>query len=212
MSKISENYWDTYYRQKKKPSPPSQFAAYVLNEFSHKRRFVDIGCGDGRDSLFFARHGMQVLGLDGSSSAIKICQDKVLSSSLTDVSFQQLRINHPEEISAFLDFNRKIWSGAVIYARFFLHAIDEISEQNFLKLASELIGNNGHLCLEFRTLRDEFQQKETGNHYRRYIEPLKFLSHARRHGLDCTYLVEGFGFAKYKSDDAHVARMILKKL
>jgi len=35
------------------------------------RTLVDLGCGEGRDSIFFARHGFQVLGVDISSVGIR---------------------------------------------------------------------------------------------------------------------------------------------
>ncbi|MDA9123454.1 methyltransferase domain-containing protein [Paracoccaceae bacterium] len=212
MSKKMENYWNRYYSDKKNLSLPSQFATFILNEFFQKNRFVDIGCGDGRDSLFFATYGKKVLGLDGSSSAINFCQNKALEKSLSEASFQQLQINDSNECDTFVAKNHKNWSGSLLYARFFLHAIDEVAEQNFLQLSSDLVGDNGHICLEFRTPRDRFQNKETEAHYRRYVEPLDFLLQARAYGLDCVYFVEGFGFAKYKSDDAYVARLILEKV
>ena len=211
MSQSSESYWNRYYLGRDGFSCPSQFAAFILNEFSHKRRFIDIGCGDGRDSLFFASYGMKVLGIDGSASAVNLCQEKASKQGLTESFFSGLDIYDSEKCENFVTVHQDEWLGALIYARFFLHAIDDAAERNFLKLASDLVGQKGQLCLEFRTHRDEFQQKETAAHYRRYIESLTFLRHARAYGFDCIYSAEGFGFAKYKSDDAHVARLILEK-
>lgn len=212
LSKTTADYWNGYYSQKELPAPPSQFAAFVVSEFAHKRRFVDIGCGDGRDSLFFAHYGMEVLGLDGSSSAISFCQNAAKERELTNVSFETLQIDDAAACVAFADKNRDAWAGAILYARFFLHAIDETAELNFLKLAADLIGEKGNLCLEFRTPRDEFQTKVTSAHFRRYVDPLALKNTARGVGLDCRYLTEGFGFAKYKSDDAYVARLIFEKV
>lgn len=206
-----ENYWNSYYVNKLNSSIPSQFAAFVLNEFSTKKRFIDIGCGDGRDSFFFADHGMSVLGVDGSSSAIGSCEQKATSKCLSNATFQCLQMNNAMECDNFVLINKNLWAGSLLYSRFFLHAIDDETERNFLKLASELAGQEGSVCLEFRTPRDQFQQKETGEHYRRYVDPLGFIERARKYNFECKYVVEGFGFAKYKSDDAYVARIILTK-
>ena len=51
-------------------------------------------------------------------------------------------------------------------------------------------------------------KKETSDHYRRYIVPTDLINKALKIGFDLSYLVEGFGFAKYRSDDAYVARVI----
>ena len=55
------------------------------------------------------------------------------------------------------------------------------------------------------------QAKETAAHYRRFIDPLNFLTSALARGFELHYFVEGFGYAKYNSDDAHVARVILRR-
>ena len=67
------------------------------------------------------------------------------------------------------------------------------------------------LALEFRTSRDEFLSKVTESHYRRFINPLAVVAKGNHLGFSCEYFVEGFGYAKYKSDDAHVARIIFRK-
>ena len=53
-------------------------------------------------------------------------------------------------------------------------------------------------------------QKITPNHYRRYVNPISLLKSANQLGLQATYFVEGFGFAKHKEDDAFVARIVLR--
>lgn len=211
MSDVTEEYWNAYYAKKKKPAVPSQFATFVLNEFSHIDRFIDIGCGDGRDSLFFATYGKEVLGLDGSSSAVAFCADTANGRGLNTASFNTLNLDDAAASQSFAQKGGASSEDAVVYARFFLHAINEAAQENFLILAASLIGENGRVCLEFRTPRDEFQTKVTAAHYRRYVDPIALILQARVHGLECAYMAEGFGFAKYKTDDAYVARVIFEK-
>jgi hypothetical protein len=99
-------------------------------------------------------------------------------------------------------------SRTVVYARFFMHAITESEERSFLGLAAQLTQAEDMLAVEFRTSRDVAQSKVTGAHYRRFIDPLQFLNRVTEYGFTATYFVEGFGFAKYMEDDAHVARFI----
>ena len=204
----TSDYWDAYYGAKAETAVPSQFASFVLSEFNSEKTFVDIGCGDGRDTLFFAQYGKDVLGLDGSEAALDLCRRSAEARGLTNTQFTHLDLNDPdshEDLAARLNI-----SDAVVYARFFLHAIDEVAQTHFLSLASALAGKTGVVCLEFRTPRDEFQTKVTSDHYRRYVDPWELMQTCVGYNLKCTFFVEGFGFAKYRTDDAFVARLVLK--
>jgi SAM-dependent methyltransferase len=197
-------YWESYYSsQPVAPPVPSQFAAFIAGESGDKRHIVDIGCGNGRDTFFFSRVGLRVIGVDGSSAAIKICQAAAQNDNPT---FLCSPIENPE----LADKIERVKSGnAVVYARFFLHAVSETAQLAFLNLALRLCKPQGFVAVEFRTRRDEAQQKITKTHYRRFIDPIGFLNQASEVGLRPQYFVEGFGYAKFRADDAHVARCIL---
>jgi hypothetical protein len=51
----------------------------------------------------------------------------------------------------------------------------------------------------------------TQAHFRRFVTPAAFQASALGRGFDVEYAVEGFGFAKYKQDDAYVARTLFLK-
>lgn len=206
-----ENYWNQYYKNSGSvdaPPIPSQFAAFFLMEIGAERPvIVEFGCGNGRDSLFFSQFGHKVIGVDSSSEAIQSCIKKCaqgtaefLRGSASDENTenliaQRIAVHAPAKVC--------------VYARFFLHAIDEDEQSKFLKMSRNLIGDDGFLALEFRTMRDRSQEKITPDHYRRFINPLDFMHDARQQGFKTLYFSEGFGMAKYKSDDAHVARFLL---
>lgn len=212
MTDKNIKYWNNYYSNNKSALYPSQFAAYILSEFSTTKKILDIGCGNGRDSIFFASHGLSVLGVDGSLSAISNCKIIAQQMSLDNAIFKSLDFNDALSHNEFIKNIKSEWSDALIYSRFFLHAIDENAEINLLKLVSKLLSPYGKFCLEFRTIKDKYQQKETSKHYRRYINIPDFISLSTEMSFRVIYMIEGFGFAKYKSDDAHVARIILEKI
>lgn len=205
----TQDYWDSYYEKAKIGGIPSQFATFVLNEFRDRDRFIDIGCGNGRDSFFMATHGKTVLATDGSKLAVTSCQDQASASGLSNISFEHIDFASDESCDTFLERNASTWTGAILYARFFVHAIDEDEERRFLKLSKALVSDGGLLCLEFRTDRDELQRKVTEAHYRRFVSPVNFISSLHEHGLKVDYFCEGFGMAKYRDDDAHVARFVV---
>lgn len=208
-SKEAQIYWDQFYQTDRLgiEDIPSQFATFVIGEFSKSNAIIDIGCGNGRDSFFFCRHMENVVGVDASRNAVEHCNQKAGHLGLNNVGFHHLDLAGDGCLN-FLEGLALDFSGVVAYARFLVHAIDEESEVNLLKMASFVSDRGGAVAFEFRTHRDENQKKETSTHYRRYINPLEFMENARSAGLNLAYFTEGFGFAKYKSDDAHVARLI----
>ena len=42
--------------------------------FSNQQKILDVGCGSGRDSVFFANQGFEVVAIDGSKSLIELAQ------------------------------------------------------------------------------------------------------------------------------------------
>lgn len=202
-------YWNEYYASSaavKRPIP-SQFAAFVAGELSEPHRVVEFGCGGGRDSIFFASYGHDVVGVDASEQAVQACEK--LSENLGEsASFVAARIDEAglaERLRADDD------KPHLVYARFFVHAITDEEELSFLDLAAALTSPGDKLAVEYRTVRDQSGMKVTGTHYRRFVPPAAFQARTLARGFDETYAVEGFGFAKYKQDDAYVARALYTK-
>ena len=202
------SYWQSYYaRQSHTALPlPSQFCVFVAGELNGPFRVLDIGCGGGRDSMLFASHGHSVVGVDGAASAIEACNDLARRFGL-EASFVCSTVDD-ETLAERLLRGASESLKTLVYARFFLHAITDDEERLFLELATKVTRPNDLLAVEFRTSRDVAQNKVTSAHYRRFIDPLQFLNRVLSHGFTAHYFVEGFGFAKYKEDDAHVARFI----
>lgn len=78
-----EDYWNNYYADKagvhKAEHAPSLFASAMLQKYMEcGRDLVELGCGNGRDSLYFAQMGLNVTGIDASEVAINELQKKNL--------------------------------------------------------------------------------------------------------------------------------------
>ena len=218
MSAISEDledqaqaYWEGFYGKQRLQSPPSQFAAFVATEFKHHPLFVDIGCGNGRDSLFFSYLGHDVIGIDKSASAVDFCNSQMISSgdklsAFVNCDIGELELNHPLFHAA---KDRK----KLIYSRFFLHAIQEYKEDELFEFIVQLCQNSEDIvALEFRTQEDEHNPKEAKAHFRRYIAPRDLqIKLENKFMFKVHYQVQGYGLAKFGSEDAHVCRMILSR-
>lgn len=209
--KTNSSYWNDYYKNAATIATiPSQFAAFAACEFSRDSPVIDIGCGNGRDAIFFSSIGYKVIGIDSSSSAVELCSLAAKEFEI-DASFRVFDISEDEDAinglvdSLILDAPSKI----NIYSRFFIHAIDEEAENKFFYLINRLKSFvNVKVFLEFRTVRDISLPKETSTHYRRFVQPENIIAKIIQSNMNLIYHIEGFGYAKYKSDDAYVARMI----
>ncbi len=202
------DYWDEYYaaRASTRRPLPSQFATFVAGELDRPHRVIELGCGGGRDSIFFAGHGHDVIGVDGSDAAVQSC------AALASALGESATFVHANIDDGHLETRLSESEGPhLIYARFFLHAITDGEEKVFLDLAARLTAPGDLLAVEYRTIRDRSGAKETGAHYRRFVLPATFQARALERGFEVDYAVEGFGFAKYRHDDAYVARTILRR-
>jgi len=79
--------WDeTYQRQPniygEAPSRLATELANLLRQRTPPVRVLDLGCGYGRDSLYFARQGFEVVALDCSPAAIAMLQERLAGSEL----------------------------------------------------------------------------------------------------------------------------------
>lgn len=208
-------YWEMYYAERRADPAlvPSQFAAFLASEAEGRiDGILDIGCGNGRDTLFFSRLGYRAVGIDSSSRAIELCEQRravlppierhrtqfinaTVSEAGVSAGMEQLRALGAERI--------------VVYARFFLHAVGESVEAEVLRSVAEAGPEVVLLAVEFRTHLDRNLAKMTPDHYRRFIEPAAFLERAKGSGYTVEYAVEGLGLAKFRTDDAHVSRVLL---
>ena len=205
------SHWNKFYRSTEAEHLilPSQFAAFVAGEAPHEAFVVDMGCGSGRDALFFASQGHSVIGVDASKSAIDHCSEMARNTNLR-ARFVQAEVQSPVWTLAVQSASAYQSAPAlIVYARFFLHAIPEEGEDALLDAVCR-IAKPGHtmLAVEFRTPRDATLPKSTACHFRRFSPPSELLAKAVERGMKIDYFVEGFGFAKYGADDAHVARCI----
>lgn len=206
---MQAEYWNSFYAGRPIGiESPSQFAAFIASELQADSGLIEIGCGNGRDARFFSSLGVRVLAADASQEAIRLCRELSKSAS---VEFEVGSFDDSHIVDRMSDFFSEIPPfQRCVYARFFLHAITDDEESAFLSVAKELLKGGGVLAVEFRTDRDVKLSKVTAEHFRRFLRPTDFLSRAVALGFQASYFVEGFGFAKFRTDDAHVARLLLR--
>lgn len=197
-------YWESYYSSRTNQGLiPSQFACFVAQELrGQDYRIIDFGAGDGRDSVFFKSLGFETIAVEGSSTAVSLLRESGLMGIELDLG------SPGSDISVLLGSQDL---KTCLYGRFLLHALRDSELQNFFELMGRIATESDMVALEFRTTYDDGLRKETPKHFRRGVKPEFVIERLAKLGFTCIYSQQGFGYAKYHSDDAHVARLLFKR-
>jgi 2-polyprenyl-3-methyl-5-hydroxy-6-metoxy-1,4-benzoquinol methylase len=211
-AEAKRDYWNLTYESQSYFSEPSSFAKSVSKKFDGKSRLklFDIGCGDGRDALFFS-HQFETFGFDNSETAISICEERANQSGL-NAKFINLKSmeglsNHIRELQP-----------DIIYLRFVLHALNELEEIEFFS-ALRHCKQGAQLFIETRTILDEKINKGLrlsanegyDGHYRRFTKPEVLKSKLHELGFKLESFLESKGLSRLRDDDPSLLRVIAVK-
>lgn len=207
---MENQFWDQHY-SKFKLDEPSKFALDSIKYLKDTDTLIELGCGNGRDGRLLKEYVNTYIGYDACSVAVSKFQS-ILASGL---NYDQNK--HHVVVGDFtkLDFaslgDRQ--SRLIIYSRFSLHSINYKDAEN---LFSSLIKVKTPwlFLLEARTIFDPLygEGEKVGehefrtDHYRRFIDPDKFLSEmsSRFHVL---YNEVSEDFAPFRDQNPKVLRM-----
>ena len=189
------------------PREPSPFARWVHDREPADVSIVDIGAGTGRDSLWFARQGHDVLGLDyipaATEKAGKIAAEESLPARFKTFNLYDLRqvLGIGGELA-----HRD--TPPVLYGRFLIHAIEDPGRHNLWRVADLCLRRGGRFYLEFRTGFDAGAEHEFGEHFRKYLDPDVVVAEIEARGGQIEHREAGHGLAVYKNEDPHVCRLV----
>lgn len=190
------------------PATPSPFARWVAANYPSSRPLVDLGTGNGRDALWFARkHHRRVTGLDYSIAAVQRGARRSRALSL-DANFELLNLYDTRAVLALGARLSREKTPPDLYARFTLHALEPSGQENVFRLASMALRRGGLLFLEFRTHRDRGQPHVFGQHARRYLRPEAVVAEIEAAGGQVLSRIEGTGLATFRTEDPHVCRIV----
>lgn len=207
-----KKYWDEYYATHSKPNDASTFAEYVIDRLDAGKTLIELGCGNGRDSLFFSKNGINVIAVDQVDAEIDFLNENYSSDNITFVcdDFTNLAESDEDLINS-TDFD-------YIYSRFTFHSINEAKEDRTLSWISDNL-EGGLFLLEARSLNDPmFKKGDTlsdsenfTDHYRRYMDLDKFTGKLESLGFEILFKIEDKDLAPYKDDNPYVIRIIARK-
>jgi len=180
---MDNKYWELFYKNIRFDKP-SGFAVFVKDFLPPNCSIVDIGCGDGRDSYYFAKQGFKVTGID---YAVKPKDKK-------NVVFKKVSIQ---------SFKDQLKDFDVVYSRFTLNSVSpsEISTLLYYSYSSLF-------ATEFRNKGDK--PKVFPNHRRNFIDGNLFMNRLLEHNFDILFYKKGRGMAVYKNENPLVTRVVAK--
>ncbi len=214
---MDKNYWDEYYKVHggdKEISNPSSFAKFILKNYFSEKKFniVELGSGNGRDAMFFAYNGHNVIAIDQSTKIINI-QKQNLKNKFA------INLHSKEQDFVKEDYSRYKKIDA-FYSRFTIHSIAKSDELELLPKIYDNLEREGLFCVEARTINDplygigEFCGENTfvtDNHNRRFIDTKVFRKQVLDLGFKELYFIEENNLSIYKNDNPVLMRIILQK-
>jgi hypothetical protein len=204
------DFWTRFYQGSGHlvPRTPTDFARWVARR-EEPSRLLEVGFGNGRDALFFAEHGYDVHGIEVVGRQVRQVnragRRRGLPVAMDLRNLESMR----ETLSAAALYSRTV-SPRLVYGRFLLNAISDDGRASFLRLASMLLRGGGRCYLEFRTTEDARLPKEFGDHHRYYLDPDRVAREAHSLGATVVHREAGTGLAVFRSEDPHVARLVLQ--
>ena len=209
-----KKYWTEYYAKNSKPTNASTFAEFVLPKLSENKNLIELGCGNGRDSIYFAQNNLNVVAVDQVEDEMNYLNENHKEENITFIAddFTDL-INTNSDLIKNTDFD-------YVYSRFTFHSINEFKENRTLDWIESNLCGGGCFLLEARSMNDPmFKQgralSETENfttHYRRYMDLNKIVNKLESRNFEIVYKIEDNNLAVYKDDNPYVIRIIAKKL
>lgn len=204
------DYWETFYQSLANPELDSEsnFAHWVLaRQCTTEATIIDLGCGNGRDSVYFAKSGRKIIGIDQSGSAIQIAKKKAHTLGLTDLA--TFSVGKLDALQIATDPAEKLCG----YLRFVLHSLSAVEES---RLIGYLLGNRNivEIFIEARTINDPLLQKGEltcdglllTDHHRRMIDPAELIRSLLPE-FTSVYTEVNSGVSPLGDDDPEVVRL-----
>lgn len=164
---MDKHYWERYYQLQRQADPTkvqhSLFAEFVLSQLAdlESSTLLELGCGNGRDSLFFASHNLKLVAIDQAKEQIDQLNSHAQSYPYTHKpifiagDFTRLEeIGLDSECSPRYETpklqNQKNVQYDCIYSRFTLHSISKAQQDKVLEDCLEYCVPGGILAIEVR--------------------------------------------------------------
>ena len=152
--RVHRNEWDRRYsrvRDQVPPPEPSALAAHVA-EVEQPTHLVDVGCGRGGDALWFARQGVQTVGLDYAWGAARGVR-RVADEESLDLRLDWMNLHELRTVMAHGARLARLEGPVTLMANHLVDSTDRVGQAALARLARmALAGRGGRLHLDFDAL------------------------------------------------------------
>lgn len=202
--------WSKFYAKRSAALPTSAtpFAAWV-RERTEAPRLVDVGCGNGRDAVYFAQGGTDVLALDAVPSALAMTRDLAHRRGVR-LTTRRLNLHSRRQTLASGAVDARSGLATDVYARFLLHCLSPESMEHFWRYARMVAGRGQRCFVEFRTPRDRGRHKHFAARRHRFVPPATVVAAAQSAGARVVEQLSGTGLAPFHDEDPYVSRMVVQ--
>lgn len=202
-------YWDDFYSHGL-VLEPSNFAKWVQTFFDLENfQLLDWGCGNGRDGLFLSKFADNLVMLDSSVNAISFIRGEIDKRRITNAIAQVFDVNN---VNNSVDF---VTRDVLHYARFFLHAIDDLGLINFFNHLSKFASKSesSFAVFEYRVEEDsENLFFIYGDHSRWLRDPSMVVQQMLICGWKLRFEHIGRDLAVFKDENPLIARQVFEYL
>ncbi len=168
---------------------------------------LELGCGNGRDSFFFAQNNINVVALDLAKEEIRYLNQINKNDNLRFLV---------KDFTTYSKYNYFDY----VYSRFTIHSISELEQDRTIQNSYKNLKENGIFFIEVRSIKDEMftnsnklsETEGETDHYRRFIDYNFILDELRENKFKILYSIESKGLAKYKEQDPVIIRIVAQKV
>jgi SAM-dependent methyltransferase len=205
-------HWVEFYRSgasKRVPKTPSPFATWVADQLEAPEHIIDVGCGNGRDSVFFAERGHRVTAMDATTSARQLTR-RLARGRGVKVRAVELNLNDLFAVLASGALFAHRQSPPQIYARFLLDTIEGDTRRNFFRWAQMIQRRGGTTYLEFRTWQGTLRARAFPFHYRTLLSPRRVIAEIEAYGGSVVHREQGSGLAPFENENPRICRLVVR--
>lgn len=206
----NRQYWNLFYNGNPDINYPSNFARDITNYLEQGAVLVELGCGNGRDSLYFHNMGLKVIAID-----------------ISDIAIMKLNEQYKEDGIEFCagdfvkDTNLYDCNPDYFYSRFTIHAITESQQNELIRNVYDKLKVGGKFFIEVRSILDDIYglgEEIARNtyvyegHSRRFIERMELEQELTKQGFSIIYSEENRNYAPFKDKNPIVLQIIAQKI
>jgi cyclopropane fatty-acyl-phospholipid synthase-like methyltransferase len=162
---------------------------FFLKHLPQKGRLLDLGCGSGRDSIYFASLGFQVTAVDGSEELCKRLKERYGMDAqqiyFEDLSFREefdavwacaslLHVKKADMASVMMKVSQALTPGGIFYASFKYGSQERLCKGRFFNDYTEadldvLLNENNRLSLLQYWITEDVRPERAGERWLNFI-------------------------------------------